>query len=234
MLPLHYPAKNFNPRAPYGARLAGQVYFRGSRPFQSTRPIRGATRRGRRGRRQGPISIHAPHTGRDGVALGQNLELVLFQSTRPIRGATPKVAAKVARFCAFQSTRPIRGATCLGNGRIHRQVNFNPRAPYGARQQRKRREKALQKFQSTRPIRGATRRRRAAPNTPGDFNPRAPYGARLAACIRFILICPFQSTRPIRGATIHDADALPTGEQFQSTRPIRGATWRPATGTHSL
>ncbi len=80
------------------------------------------------------ISIHAPHTGRDGLdgRVGMYVE-------------------------EFQSTRPIRGATSSGSAmRRGRSINFNPRAPYGARQ---------------------------AQCTPDSarcrhFNPRAPYGAR--------------------------------------------------------
>ena len=79
---------NFNPRAPCGARLARrwQSFIRGR--FQSTRPVRGATRH-RRGIGQRPcISIHAPRAGRDKMLTGDNLIAVTFQSTRPVRGAT--------------------------------------------------------------------------------------------------------------------------------------------------
>ena len=45
-----------------------------------------------------PISIHAPHTGRDYEVRGGALCINEFQSTRPIRGATgwvsPKMPAK--------------------------------------------------------------------------------------------------------------------------------------------
>ena len=102
--------QNFNPRAPYGARLGRGLDSLISPQFQSTRPIRGAT-----------------------VALDRDLELVLFQSTRPIRGAT---VIQLMRSCVdylFQSTRPIRGATLSGMLLILIIRNFNPRAPYGAR-----------------------------------------------------------------------------------------------------
>ena len=59
--------------------------------FQSTRPIRGATTWTASGNPTAPISIHAPHTGRDGREgehYGYHRE---FQSTRPIRGATAKM-----------------------------------------------------------------------------------------------------------------------------------------------
>ena len=104
--------------------------------FQSTRPIRGATRSA--GRFRGvdrhfnprapygarlcqlphsvvtdAISIHAPHTGRDTAP----------SKIRNLRNA-------------FQSTRPIRGATLRPGRKGTGKINFNPRAPYGARQQK--------------------------------------------------------------------------------------------------
>ena len=79
---------DFNPRAPYGARLvaflSGPAFF----VFQSTRPIRGATLIFPASVKPFLISIHAPHTGRDNkyeIGYAWNLK---FQSTRPIRGAT--------------------------------------------------------------------------------------------------------------------------------------------------
>ena len=125
---------DFNPRAPYGARRRIRHDYVKTRSisihaphtgrddapaapeydediFQSTRPIRGATK------------------------FDPELEarLVKFQSTRPIRGATRRgrppglpgqhfnprapYGARQSRICrpgarrAFQSTRPIRGAT---------------------------------------------------------------------------------------------------------------------------
>ena len=80
--------KYFNPRAPCGARrfqffqCHPKGLFQSTRPmrgatrnatsaqlktslFQSTRPMRGATRAEERGQVQAEISIHAPHAGRD-------------------------------------------------------------------------------------------------------------------------------------------------------------------------
>ena len=78
------------------------------------------------------ISIHAPHTGRDGILTIIIIGPFSFQSTRPIRGATKPLVNKALEN-QFQSTRPIRGATLIG--------------VLGA---------WLTAFQSTRPIRGAT------------------------------------------------------------------------------
>ena len=124
--------------------------------FQSTRPVRGATRRPpcrppesryfnprapcgarlwRRGR-QGPtqqISIHAPRAGRD----------IYCFSTQ-------------SGFSSFQSTRPVRGATAQQEGLGDSGHDFNPRAPCGARP-------------GVSPASG---------RYTSDFNPRAPCGAR--------------------------------------------------------
>ena len=56
---------NFNPRAPYGARLFNERKVFKAIVFQSTRPIRGATRGFAIWSQVLKISIHAPHTGRD-------------------------------------------------------------------------------------------------------------------------------------------------------------------------
>ena len=123
--------------------------------FQSTRPIRGATARAAGcGHIQG-ISIHAPHTGRDGYAYNMLAVPQIFQSTRPIRGATW-----------------LRCSSCFGT------IHFNPRAPYGARRNYVLHEVMICPFQSTRPIRGATSLSSGGVVRHSDFNPRAPYGAR--------------------------------------------------------
>ena len=128
----------FNPRAPCGARpsppagpqtfsapisihapLAGRdLLYPDAKDtkslFQSTRPLRGATLHGRLLPRTLVISIHAPLAGRDGRADTRRRGAWQFQSTRPLRGATP---ASLARY--FE------------------RVHFNPRAPCGARQQKR-------------------------------------------------------------------------------------------------
>ncbi len=146
--------------------------------FQSTRPIRGATAQSRLTRRHRPhfnprapygarlicydLSIavpnfnpRAPYGARHVVAWRNTGEFAAFQSTRPIRGATMAYFPNTGRI-VFQSTRPIRGATCGCRERMCATINFNPRAPYGARRRRYPRSGRACEFQSTRPIRGAT------------------------------------------------------------------------------
>ena len=122
----------FNPRAPCGARPCRARDQSSFWIFQSTRPMRGATRPDEQGRGRADISIHAPHAGRDRMrppgggypadfnprapcgarhhGSGGAVPRHLFQSTRPMRGATRKSRTHGGRR-SFQSTRPMRGAT---------------------------------------------------------------------------------------------------------------------------
>ena len=150
--------RDFNPRAPCGARRAGEPSLLWLIAISIHAPHAGRDeRREAHNARRRRISIHAPHAGRDHSNAGavrskaaisihaphagrdHPPELVLllfieFQSTRPMRGATTKMLMMM-QGCLFQSTRPMRGATY---------------AVIEAAQ-------ALAIFQSTRPMRGATK-----------------------------------------------------------------------------
>ena len=123
---------DFNPRAPYGARPTSTRVRSSSSRFQSTRPIRGATRRDGAAGARPNISIHAPHTGRDDIITDEETLELLFQSTRPIRGATPSRPARCTRTTYFNPRAPY-GARRLQRQRRPAPRYFNPRAPYGAR-----------------------------------------------------------------------------------------------------
>ena len=78
--------------------------------FQSTHPVRGATRRIDRKLRAGLISIHAPRAGCD-----QQVWL-LFQHNQDFNPRTPCGVRRLLRCRGmdrqqFQSTHPVRGAT---------------------------------------------------------------------------------------------------------------------------
>ena len=145
---------NFNPRAPYGARL-----HRTSLHFLLC-----------------GISIHAPHAGRD----------CLMRST-------------LRAWLLFQSTRPIRGATRTAEGARHLLPNFNPRAPYGARRATSLPVPSSMAFQSTRPIRGATLMVYLFFSFASHFNPRAPYGARLTPIKPITMYCQISIHAPHTG-----------------------------------
>ena len=80
--------RNFNPRAPCGARPHIANADRVKAEFQSTRPVWGATSPLKSFRWLQVISIHAPRVGRDGGGSIGGDAGWLFQSTRPVWGAT--------------------------------------------------------------------------------------------------------------------------------------------------
>ena len=196
----------FNPRAPWGARRVCIHGVSGTVPFQSTRPVGGATSSQGYCKSAIEVSIHAPRGGRDlglstfasrvfcfnprapwGARLFNpytNTCVALFQSTRPVGGATPATYPGDG-FYWFQSTRPVGGATTINQ--LLRRSNW---------------------FQSTRPVGGATRRSERTVQRTIGFNPRAPWGARRQQLPHKTLQIPFQSTRPVGGAT-DTTDDLP-------------------------
>ena len=153
---------DFNPRAPYGARQRLRKCTGSWQKFQSTRPIRGATRCYDPVRQRRHISIHAPHTGRDARKLWSRVSLTLFQSTRPIRGATMQDDLRLA-VPAISIHAPHTGRDICAGYRSTSGLHFNPRAPYGARPVTASRLDSKALFQSTRPIRGATMRSMPGP-----------------------------------------------------------------------
>ena len=111
--------------------------------FQSTLPLRGATRHliihggmyaisihaplagSDLGNHAGPkplqISIHAPLAGSDAANLLGDRTLFLFQSTLPLRGATGCMMGCMMDH-EFQSTLPLRGATRRGRSQVKGEV----------------------------------------------------------------------------------------------------------------
>ena len=145
-----------------------------------------------------------------------------------MRGATSNGGDTVSTN-EFQPTRPLRGATDVGGVDTSDGLNFNPRAPCGARPQLFHSLPPHSVFQPTRPLRGATNRTSAfGDNVKKDFNPRAPCGARPETdiCCR-IRHRDFNPRAPC-GARLGEALAPVAAKIFQPTRPLRGATENPS------
>ena len=100
---------HFNPRSPYGERLSGFISSAVWALFQSTLPLRGATRVDRYKYRRHLISIHAPLTGSDLSRISCSVPRLDFNPRSPY------------------GERPTRQR----DYHLHR--NFNPRSPYGER-----------------------------------------------------------------------------------------------------
>ena len=169
------------------------------------------------------ISIHVPREGHDVHRL--NLHLIDVISIHV----------------------PREGHDCKSKRLIRRHLDFNPRAPRGARLiilniqpsrvaisihvPREGHDCILYKnarylvgFQSTCPARGTTRSAIRLVQNTNNFNPRAPRGARLVALGIMLLCRKFQSTCPARGTTSPPMPGRRDISEFQSTCPARGTT----------
>ena len=166
-----------------------------------------------------PISIHAPHTGRDAAFLPGFCGCDIFQSTRPIRGATPRSSPPTRRLCYFNPRAPY-GARRSSRSTGPRRTEISIHAPHTGRDPpRAARRRPGCGFQSTRPIRGATAQRGQTGIRIEHFNPRAPYGARPLTLFSTAGGTVFQSTRPIRGATNSVSGVMFTASDFNPRAP---------------
>ena len=123
---------NFNPRSPYGERQGLVVFHLAPPLFQSTLPLRGATRASMPTSSPTGISIHAPLTGSDDGAGAGNQRDGDFNPRSPY-GERHNLLIWTFRTWGFQSTLPLRGATREKQERLSNDRNFNPRSPYGER-----------------------------------------------------------------------------------------------------
>ena len=148
----------FNPPAPCGAGLAVIRQKPKRIGFQSTRPVRGGTKRPTITNGIASISIHPPRAGRDKRGAATLPPAFTFQSTRPVRGGTSKGWMVGKAPMKFQSTRPVRGGTAKAcQGILRRAISIHP--PRAGRDGKaKHKGEGKKKFQSTRPVRGGTRR----------------------------------------------------------------------------
>ena len=122
-----------------------------------------------------------------------------------MRGATrPKWCQKIASGISIHA--PLAGRDPYNSGIGGMTINFNPRAPCGARHHQGISSEGKSTFQSTRPLRGATSASAQPWMCPRYFNPRAPCGARRFSPVSASVSTAFQSTRPLRGATDDGAD----------------------------
>ena len=126
------PLTCFNPRAPCGARPHGLLYTARNVSFQSTRPMRGATGTVDRGLKERPVSIHAPHAGRDTRPYTRRGFSDGFNPRAPC-GARRDKRGGILLDLLVSIHAPHAGRDRRHRHVYHRRVRFNPRAPCGAR-----------------------------------------------------------------------------------------------------
>ncbi len=144
--------------------------------FQSTHPLRGATRVPVHRQRGVWISIHAPLAGCDALG-GIHQSGAGISIHAPLAGCDTSEGGQFYNGMDFNPRTPC-GVRRRPARRCSDRRNFNPRTPCGVRLSFSSTPSMRAQFQSTHPLRGATTRR--------------PSSARR---------CGFQSTHPLRGAT---------------------------------
>ena len=124
--------------------------------FQSTHPVRGATRPHPAFQHRPRISIHAPREGCDPLSPFTIEWGVEFQSTHPVRGATV-VGAVVFGDVLISIHAPREGCDLVPSGAQSRGLVISIHAPReGCDPSMPAGTAPLAKFQSTHPVRGAT------------------------------------------------------------------------------
>ena len=102
----------FNPRAPCGARRLPRRLTASSATFQPTRPLRGATvQKSNQNAVEPQFQPTRPLRGATRANIEKTAAKIIFQPTRPLRGATFRRIDLCFDVIIFQPTRPLRGAT---------------------------------------------------------------------------------------------------------------------------
>ena len=171
--------EDFNPRTPCGVRPAIASCIPRNTSFQSTHPVRGATRGALRG------------VGGDD----------LFQSTHPVRGATSGRGGVDLRSVDFNPRTPC-GVRLPGFLLVDDTGLISIHAPRAGCDGDGRRAAVLQAgFQSTHPVRGATLAASELPPSSVVFQSTHPVRGATKVTDTIRRTIRFQSTHPVRGAT---------------------------------
>ena len=213
--------------------------------FQSTHPVRGATRK--RAEDCGNQYYFNPRTPCgvrriNGVSVENGISISIHA---PRAGCDRFDCLDMKLYSVFQSTHPVRGATCGYPAWTCESCDFNPRTPCGVRRHIVANIIRCIQFQSTHPVRGATcvpqvrqvRVRNFNPRTPcgvrrrlllisiscKNFNPRTPCGVRRRLLLISISCKNFNPRTPC-GVRLKNSMILIPHQIFQSTHPVRGAT----------
>ena len=149
------PRRDFNPRAPCGARHFHHAQLPFRNLFQSTRPVRGATRDLRITHIGTDISIHAPRAGRDNSSSHWATASAPISIHAPRAGRDPEYCRPYHK-SQISIHAPRAGRDQARPGSCIHPPYFNPRAPCGARLSHLFALDCPELFQSTRPVRGAT------------------------------------------------------------------------------
>ena len=212
---------HFNPRAPYGARRATRGMTGAGDIFQSTRPIRGATKNEQEHYERHPISIPAPHTGRDLDLRTTSARTANDFNPRAPYGARldPVTDESNYEYISIHAPHTGRDTPLLPCATPQKAISIH--APHTGRDNLIRAVTLMVDalFQSTRPIRGATVSQMAG-GSDNQISIHAPHTGRDGGGYSCDSVpCVFQSTRPIRGATTSKGSAVGKAIYFNPRAP---------------
>ena len=194
---------DFNPRAPCGARPVASARFGTTTEFQSTCPLRGTTERSH-------WAIVVSYNFNPRAPCGARLnadairgEILQFQSTCPLRGTTEVgveglVADEISIHVPLAGHDGVRGRLDGFDAQISIHV------PLAGHDPKERRILSVQTEISIHvPLAGHDIGVGSLLSKTRHFNPRAPCGARLSLWVLALARFLFQSTCPLRGTTLN-------------------------------
>ena len=158
-----------------------------------------------------PISIHAPHAGRDSqFPRPAPCRCISIHAPHAGRDACPAYHSQ-SRSCYFNPRAPC-GARPQGARRMNIRAKISIHAPHAGRDcAASPRVSVAWIFQSTRPMRGATGARQFKTRRYQHFNPRAPCGARLGLEVGQLALRQISIHAPHAGRDFGNEVMLPAG-----------------------
>ena len=168
--------------------------------FQSTHPMRDATRRRNKHGSDRTISIHASHAGCDIFRSNVSCFICRFQSTHPMRDATDKIVYFIMHEDKFQSTHPMRDATTLCQ-RPARLSSISIHASHAGCDAVAAQDDIDNLISIHASHAGCDEGNTSGGKVDKNFNPRIPCGMRRPQAVSMSAPCQFQSTHPMRDAT---------------------------------
>ena len=149
-----FTRQNFNPRTPCGVRHFFQTLLGTIVRFQSTHPLRGATRLVNDFLIGHIISIHAPLAGCD-CLMAYKLIKIKISIHAPLAGCDAPIAELFAQSCHFNPRTPC-GVRPVQVHAVNVSIPISIHAPLAGCDARSTSTSARSTFQSTHPLRGAT------------------------------------------------------------------------------
>ena len=145
--------------------------------FQSTLPMRGATRFILASCKFFCISIHAPHAGSDPTLHTHKGDNMTISIHAPHAGSDTGYSKEGFSFEGFQSTLPMRGATKrIACSAVHQGISIH--APHAGSDKAHAQNHYLDCISIHAPHAGSDRAGYSDLLGRGDFNPRSPCGER--------------------------------------------------------